>query len=159
MLKHLLCSMVLISMLPSAARADGGMQLPGITHEAMKAECGACHMVYQPQWLPQRSWEALMAGLDDHFGEVATLPPEVNADILAYLMEYAADAPGSRFGKRLLRRVKPDDTPIRITELPYWKSAHDEVSQGAYLRPKVKTKGNCVACHGPGAATGYFAED
>ena len=34
-------------------------------------ECGSCHMAYPPGLLPGRSWEKLMTGLADHFGENA----------------------------------------------------------------------------------------
>ena len=36
-------------------------------------ECGSCHMAYQPQFLPQRSWNKMMKNLDNHFDVDATL--------------------------------------------------------------------------------------
>ena len=36
-------------------------------------ECGSCHFPYQPGLLPAVSWERIMGGLEDHFGENAEL--------------------------------------------------------------------------------------
>lgn len=135
------------------ALADSG-RLPPVTHEATRKECSACHMAFQPQMLPARSWEALMRGLDNHFGEDASLPPEVVADITAYLTANAADAGGN---SRWMRGIGAGDTPLRITETPMWLREHrGEVSDSA-LR-KAGSKANCTACH-RGADQGYYDDD
>lgn len=153
MKKHLL-AMMFSSLFLSPAFAEG-MQLPPITHEATKAECAACHMAFQPQMLPSRSWKALMTGLDDHFGENAQLGDAVAADISTYLMANAADANGKK--NRLMRRIKDTDTPLRITETPWWVRAHNgEVSEAAFQR--VGSKANCAACH-RAAEKGYYEDD
>jgi len=41
-----------------------------------KEECGACHFAYQPELLPSGSWEKILAGLEDHFGEVKVVCSE-----------------------------------------------------------------------------------
>src|SRR4051812_22331997 len=65
-----------------------------IARAAWKKECGACHMAFQPELLPARSWTALMAGLDNHFGENASLDAATSQAILAYLQAHAADVGG-----------------------------------------------------------------
>lgn len=140
------------------AEDDEGLQMPKIESAAVVKECGACHMAFQPEWLPKRSWEALMGKLEDHFGEVATVPESTRTEILAYLVAHAADAPGSPYARWMLRRLKDTEVPLRITELPSWKRAHHELSAKSFTKPKVKTASNCVACHA-GAAKGWFEDD
>src|SRR5690242_1601006 len=92
---------------------------------AWKKECGACHMAFQPEFLPAQSWTALMAGLGNHFGENATLDAATSQAILAYLQAHAADASGGRHHhNHALRGLSSGDTPLRITETPYWVREH-----------------------------------
>ena len=127
----------------------------------MVKECGACHMAFQPELLPARSWAALMAGLDNHFGENATLDPATSKEILAYLQAHAADAGGGdrRHHNETLRGLSRSETPLRITETPHWIREHRrEIATSAFSNPKVKSKANCVACHA-GAEQGYYDDD
>ena len=55
-------------------------------------ECGACHMAFQPQMLPKRSWEKIMTGLSDHFGEDASSDVKTKEKITSYLLKNAADS-------------------------------------------------------------------
>ena len=89
------------------AASAGGMNVPKIDHAPTLKECGACHMVYSPQMLPQRSWEAMMSNLDNHFGDNAQLDEPTRADVLGYLLANAADAPGQS------RYKWPPNTPRR----------------------------------------------
>lgn len=109
-------------------------------------ECGACHLAFQPQMLPGKSWARLMDGLEDHFGEDASLAQDTRENIRRYLVDHAADA-GWMSG-RFMRGLTDADAPLRITETPYWIREHEgEVSPRAWSDPKVKTKANCLACH------------
>ena len=119
-------------------------------------ECGSCHMAFQPQFLPTRSWTALMNNLGSHFGENATLDDATSRAILTYLEANAGDAGG--YG-RYLRGLPASQTPLRITETPYWIREHQsEVRPAAFLDPKVKTKANCIACHA-GAQQGIYEDN
>ena len=110
------------------------------------SECGTCHMAFQPQMLPERSWAKIMDTLGDHFGEDASLEAADRDHIKSYLMDNAADS--SWLGGKFMRGVKDNMTPLRITEMPYWVHEHnEEVSPRAWSDPKVKTKANCLACH------------
>ncbi|HRX35468.1 MAG TPA: diheme cytochrome c [Aestuariivirga sp.] len=132
-----------------------GMKLPDIKNEATKTECSACHMAFQPQMLPARSWQAIMGDLANHFGENAELEPAVAEEITAYLVANAADANGKK--NRLMRRIKDSETPLRITETPWWGRSHQgEVSEASFKR--AGSKANCVACH-RGAGKGYYEDD
>lgn len=128
----------------SAALADE--RYNQIRDPRVLTECGACHMAFQPQMLPKRSWEKLMDGLADHFGEDASLAPEAEQPIRAYLVANAADA--KWWGGRFMRGLGDDETPLRITELRHWIREHaEDVPRSAWSDPKVKSKANCPACH------------
>ena len=139
----------------SPTLASEGEYMKPVTHEATRTECSECHMAYPAGFLPQRSWTAIMTTLDDHFGENAMLDEARRAEIEAYLTANAADAGGKSSG--LLRRVSPDETPLRISEMPWFVSEHrGEVS--SRQMDKAGSMSNCAACH-RGAERGVFEDD
>ena len=144
--------------LPAMAEEEG-LRLPPIDHAATLKECGACHLAFPPQMLPARSWEKIMAGLADHFGEDASLADDLRADIAAYLVANAADAPATRNGKRFLRGIGADATPLRLTETLFWQRAHDEISESRYASAPVKSRANCIACHKTADKGEFFEEE
>jgi mono/diheme cytochrome c family protein len=136
---------------------DGEGALRPVSDKIVLKECGACHMAFPPALLPERSWRALMGGLDNHFGENAALDEATDKHITDYLVANAADTGNGT--RRVLRGVKASDTPLRVTELPWWVREHrGEVRPSAFKDPRVGSKANCVACH-RGAAKGYFDDD
>jgi len=101
-----------------------------------RQECGACHIAYPPRFLPAESWRALLAGLDDHFGEDATLDPQTAALIESYLVAHARTRP-----------VRADRwPPLRISELRWFRHEHGEEVSAAALR-RAGSWANCGACH------------
>ena len=142
----------------AAAVPASALSTGTVDHPATAKECSACHMVFPPQLLPARSWTALMADLGNHFGEDASLAPDVQADIEAFLTANAADAPANKGIRGLLRGLKDTDVPLRITETPWWTRSHNEISPKWYAKPEIKTAANCAACH-RGANQGEFHED
>ena len=150
---------ILATLLGGALPAWADERMPPITNDAVKKECGACHMVFQPQFLPQRSWRKMMDSLPDHFGEDASLGEAVRAEIAAYLVANAGDVSGSREGRRFAASIGSGQTPLRITEAPRWIREHKgEVRQSAWSDPRVRSKANCVACH-RGAEAGWYDDD
>ena len=118
-----------------------------VTDATTKTECSDCHIAYAPGFLPTRSWVAIMGNLSDHFGEDASLDPATTDAIQAYLVANSTDD----WGKAA------EGTPLRITELPWFKQEHGrEVSKKALAR--AKSMSNCNACH-QGADRGYFEDD
>lgn len=109
-----------------------------------RAECGSCHLAF-PRWLlPARSWSAILANLDQHFGANAEVDAATRAALEPYLRaEARTDAPGP--------------APLRITEQRWWRHEHDELPPGVYARPSIGTPAHCAACH-PGAESGAFHE-
>ena len=107
-------------------------------------ECAACHMANPAGFLPQRSWTKIMTTLDDHFGENTTLGEACRAEIKSYLVQNAADAGGRPSG--LLSRVAPDETLLRISEMPWFSSEHDGEVSSCRLK-KAESMAHCAACH------------
>ena len=121
---------------------------PVPAEETTVQQCGACHMPYPPQMLPARSWGNLMADLSHHFGEDASLSDQDRAAITAYLTAHAADSPGGgQEGERYLARLNRLVTPLRITDMPFWRYRHREIPPQRFRSPNVKTAANCTACH------------
>jgi len=121
-------------------------------------ECGSCHLAYPPGLLPSASWKTIIEGLDDHFGENAALPADLNAQITMILDEQASDR-GDHFRNARLLRDVTGNTPLRITELPYFKDKHDEIPRRMVEdNREVQSFGRCDACH-QDAAKGRFDED
>lgn len=129
--------------------------VPPVTQEPAKTECSACHMAYPAGLMPARSWKAIISDLTHHFGEDASLDPETTKKIEAYYTEHAADRVG--FGS-FMRGMSADQTPLRITDMPWWKWAHKELNPAYFTSKRVKTKANCQACHQTGPQ-GYFEAD
>lgn len=150
---------VLTFSLPSGeAHGDGGGDaLPRLTHKAWQQECTSCHIAYAPAFLPRASWRRVMAGLDQHFGENASLDPVTQADILRFLETHAADSGNSRMGNKVMRRMEAKDAPLRITETRWFVRQHDEVSRAVWSRKAVGSAANCAACHRQ-AERGVFNE-
>ena len=120
-------------------------------------ECGACHTPFPAQFLPKRSWERLLSGLDKHFGEDAALPPKSLASVKAYLESHAADT--SMGSARAMRDVPTAATPLRITEMPFWTRIHArQIERHSFSAPKIKSAANCTACH-RGAVNGIYEDD
>jgi len=137
---------------------SGQPSFPPVTHQATAAECAACHMAYPAGLLPARSWQRMMATLDRHFGEDASLSPEETAAITRYLAGNAADsATANERMRRIASGIAFNAAPLRITETPYFGYLHDEVPASVWKRAKIGSRANCIACH-TRAETGSFAE-
>jgi len=128
--------------------AQAAQVLSAPAEKTTAQQCSACHMAYPAELLPARSWQKLMSDLSHHFGEDASLSDRDRAAIAAYLTAHAADGPASgREGERFLRGLSPSATPLRITDTPYWRRRHGEISPRRFSDSEVKTAANCGACH------------
>jgi cytochrome b len=121
-------------------------------------ECAkSCHIGFHPTLLPASSWEKLMSGLSDHFGEDATLDDNTQKEILGYLVSSSAEHSVSEASKKLMYSIAKNETPIKITDIPYWKKKHSKMSDEVYKRKSIGSKSNCIACH-PGSDIGSFED-
>jgi len=140
----------------------GGSGVPGVApvkNQTYNDECGACHFPYQPGLLPARSWEKLMSNLDKHFGDNAELDAKVLKQLTQYAVMNSADHSKFKRSIKIMRSLGSNDTPLRITKVPYIINKHDELSANDITgNPKVKSLSNCQACHAK-PETGSFDED
>jgi hypothetical protein len=135
----------------------GGSQMPPVTNVKWKAECSSCHMLYHPGLLPERSWNKVMAGLDKHFGENASLDTATRDEIAHFLALNSADKQDNRRSNRINQSIPASAAPLRISETRYFTSKHDEVSTSTFKRKSIGSAANCIACH-KGAEKGDFSE-
>ncbi len=122
-------------------------------------ECSACHAPFHPTLLPASSWKLVMDGLDDHFGDDASLDPEVSVEVLEYLLSASAELSTSEASKQILYSIEKSgiEAPIRVTDIPYWIRKHSDIDKEVYDRKSVVSKSNCIACH-PGSDAGSFED-
>ncbi|MBF0624857.1 MAG: diheme cytochrome c [Magnetococcales bacterium] len=139
-------------------RAGGATDVAPVDDPAYVKECGSCHFPYQPGWLPARSWQAMMAGLEDHFGENAELDPATRASLGALLTDNAADRVPGRHAKAITKGIPEDQAPLRITATRYFQREHHELPEKMVKgNPQVGSFSRCETCH-PEAARGSFDE-
>jgi hypothetical protein len=138
-----------------------------VTDAKYQSQCGTCHFAYLPGMLPARSWDALLAKSNEHFGQALSLDPESLRHIRDFLTTNAADRNDFLGSKQMLQRLSDQSAPLRITSLPMFKSYHVGVLYTMRLEPglysvralspdAVKAVLNCNTCH-KGTAAGSFA--
>lgn len=141
----LLCAIVL----PFGAFAAGEDDERQMRRTPMPAvyveECGGCHVPYPAPGLPAASWDALMDGLDRHFGSDASLASQDAGTIHRWLRTNA--------GRGAANRAEP----LRITRTAWFLREHDEIPVATWRSSAVKSAANCAACH-RGAERGEFPE-
>lgn len=122
-----------------------GPRLPD--NATWRAECASCHLAYHPTLLPARSWERMLGGQADHFGEDLALDADTLQEVRDFLLANAAESLLSEPAWKIARTTPAGEAPLRITETPYWQRKHRNIPEAVWSRPDVKGKGNCAACH------------
>jgi len=122
-----------------------------VDNNAYAEECSACHFAYPPGLLTEGSWQRLLApeALADHFGENAELDDDILADITTYVMANSAEKSWYKRSRKITHSVEGmDPPPLRITEVPYIKRKHHELTKAMVANNKdVRSLSNCNACH------------
>ena len=108
-------------------------------------ECASCHTLYPPFTLPAKSWKKLMAGLNNHFGDDASLDEATRVEIEKYLVKNSAEHSTKESAVYILQSLK--NYPIAITQTPFWKKRHKDIDKQIFKSKEVKSKANCKACH------------
>ena len=123
-----------------------------------KSECASCHMAYQPEFLPKRSWRKMMSSLNNHFGVDATLEKSDEVKILNFLEKNSADSK-RLYGEfeEFFESIPKNKTPLKISDIPYFKKEHRKIPKKVISQKEVKTISNCIACH-KDANTGTYSE-
>ncbi len=117
-------------------------------------ECTACHWQFHPSLLPAASWRVMMGDLPHHFGQDASLSPELTAAITSYLVANANETWATK-PAIYLRKVNPAE-PTKIIATDFWKRRHHELPDELFKQRGIANKINCVACHRD-AVEGRFA--
>ena len=121
-------------------------------------ECASCHMGFQSEFLPKRSWIKMMNTLENHFGVDASFDELDEKQIRNYLGSNASDSKNIYANMaKFARSISKDATPIAISEIPKFKKEHREISQNLISQKEVRTISNCIACHSD-AKRGLYKE-
>jgi len=124
-----------------AAHADK-LALPAGAPPAFQSECASCHLAFPPRLMAAEDWKRVMASLDKHYGDNATLDEKTRRAIEDFLVRNAGKP--SKVGAG--GTVKDGELP-RLTTSPWFKRKHHEVPRADWSHAKVKSPANCAACH------------
>jgi len=159
-----LSTVLLLGLVCISARADDGgyrkADVRPVDNAEYQNECGACHFAYQPGLLPSRSWKKLMADLEDHFGEDASLDREVTNRLTDYIVRNAAEHSDYRRSRSIANSLGENEAPLRITELRYFRADHREIPVRMFKgNERVRSLSNCNACHRTAVDGNYSERD
>lgn len=118
--------------------------------------CSECHMAYHPSLLPARSWQRLLDAQEDHFGEDLFLTPKTVVALRDYAISNSAEQVQREASWRTLHSLVAGESPVRITDTPYWKQVHRDIGESQWMRPSVNGKFNCAACHKDARQGGFM---
>jgi hypothetical protein len=131
--------------------------VPAVDNPTYQEVCGACHFPLQPALLPSQSWQLLLAGTQDHFGQSFGLEAEQLAEVEAYLTDNAAERTPGELAQEIVNSVG-SSTPLRVTDVPVIRGEHRRLDDVVFERASVAGRADCPACH-PGATTGVYDDD
>jgi len=120
-------------------------------------ECGSCHLAYYPGLLPARSWSKLLQQQNKHFGEDLYLDKDTVDELRQYAVANAAEQGATEASRKIMRSIKSDETPLRITATAYWKHKHKGIDAVVWKQSNINGKSQCNACHSD-AEKGWFED-
>ncbi len=132
-------------------------RLTVVNNPVYTEQCGDCHFAYQPEWLPSASWMKILDNLDDHYGEAVELDDDSKRIISGFLASNAADKHHTERAVKIMRSLG-NRIPLRITDTPYMKRKHHEISSNILKRKSIGSLSNCSACH-IHAESGIYDDD
>jgi cytochrome b len=124
---------------------------------AWNEECGGCHLAYHPNLLPARSWQRLLSGQHDHFGEDLALDRSTLRTLAGFAAANAADRQTTEAAWNIVHTTPPPAAPLRITETVYWRRKHAHLRAAVWSQANVHGRSDCAACHRD-AAAGTFRD-
>ena len=136
---------------------NGNRNLKMVNNPTYKENCGVCHFAYQPGLLPAGSWDKIINGLADHFGEALELDADSTKIITEYLKTNAADYSSAKLSSKIMRCLG-NQTPLRITRVPYIQRKHHDLQLNVLKREPIGSLSNCSACHNT-ADKGIYDDD
>lgn len=153
MKKTLLIAFLLPGLLPLAAHADK-LSAPLNAPPAFQAECASCHVAFPPALLAADDWKRVMASLDKHYGDNASLDEKTRRTIEDFLVRNAGTARKLGASYAATGSARNSELP-RLTTTQWFVREHREVATAEWTHEKVKTPANCGACHTKAAQGSY----
>lgn len=135
------------SLPPSGWHALSG---PGL--KIYDSACTDCHWAFHPSLRTAAEWRTIIGGLDNHFGEDASVDPVTAKKVLAFLVANSASTFDTE-ASNLVGRGTP--AGMRLTDTRFWKWRHHRLPAALFKTPAIGSRANCVACH-KDARTGRF---
>lgn len=117
-------------------------------------ECSDCHFLYHPSLNSETNWTALMASLDDHYGEDASISSTSFDLINQFFNENNAIFFDTQAAVEIGLTASDND---RMTNRPFWKDVHANLNDNLFNSAPVYSSANCDACH-LDADTGLFQD-
>ena len=114
-------------------------------------------MAYQAGLLPERSWLKILNS-GGHVGGDVSLNREAKAEIEKYLVQNSADKIPSKRSQKVLASIG-NNAPTRISEIPYIKKKHRDISEDIFARKTIRSRAKCSACHKRADSGIYDEED
>ena len=138
--------LLLAAVIPVAAQADK-LRMPADAPPSFQAECASCHVAFPPALLVADDWKRVMASLDKHYGDNASLDDKVRRELEDFLVRNAGAG----------KRVVGAGDPPRMTATGWFKREHRKVAEAVWKDKRVGSAANCAACH-PRAEAGSYSE-
>jgi len=150
---------VLIILTASTAFSDRDEDkyMKPVSNPAYRQACGTCHFAYLPELLPSGSWKLILDNHGKLFGTEPGVDDSNRQAILKYLTSNAADQSRAKRPRKIMKNLR-GNLPARITDIPYIREKHDEVSPDIFERKSIGSFSNCNACHRT-AGQGIFEDD
>ena len=146
--------LLLVALFPLAAHADK-LTAPVNAPPAFQTECASCHVAFPPALLAAADWKRVMASLDKHYGDNASLDDKTRRTIEDFLVKHAGNAAKVSAGGTASNNA---ELP-RITTSAWFNREHREVAAADWKHEKVKTPANCGACHTKATQGSYRERD
>jgi mono/diheme cytochrome c family protein len=141
------CAMVAAAIAAPLAACADHLPIPAGAPPSFQAECGGCHLPFVPALLTAPDWRRVMASLDKHYGDNASLDEKTRGEIEAFLIRNAATRD----------RMAGQGDPPRLTATPWFQREHRQVPANLWRDARVVSASNCSACHAR-AAEGSFGK-
>ena len=130
-------SLLAAAMILSTAGWADRLPLPANAPPAFQTECGGCHLPFPPALLTAPDWQRVMAKLDKHYGDNASLDEKTRRELEDFLVRNASGR----------SRMAGEGDPPRLTATSWFKREHRKVPPALWRDARVKSASNCTACH------------
>ena len=143
---------LIISIFASSLFADsyfkGKTDVAPVNNQLYIKECGSCHFPYQAGLLPSSAWNKMMANLENHFDNDASLNETDLQTLTKYLNDNSAEKNMQyKRSNRIVSSLATNQIPDSISTTPYMIKKHKDIRKDLITQKEVKGLFNCMACH------------